>query len=217
MDRIVQAIATFERTIVGGHSKFDTFVSGKNPKALSDEAIRGLHLFRTTARCINCHNGPNFTDGEFHNVGLSYYGREYEDLGRYNATKKPEDVGKFKTPSLRNVGRTSPYMHNGLFKELDGVLNMYNAGMPTLRRTEALKDDPLFPEHKDPLLKPLGLNAADKADLIAFLESLNERRITIRPPALPGMKGPASRPARGLARKENPKDTAAKAASPAPD
>src|SRR6185295_20202053 len=64
MDRIVQSIATFERTIVGGRSKFDAFVSGKNPKALSDEAIRGLHLFRTTARCINCHNGPNFTDGE---------------------------------------------------------------------------------------------------------------------------------------------------------
>jgi cytochrome c peroxidase len=192
MDRIVQAIATFERTIVGGQSKFDAFVGGKNPKALNDEAIRGLHLFRTTARCINCHNGPNFTDGEFHDVGLSYYGNKlHQDLGRYNATKNPADVGKFKTPSLRNVARTGPYMHNGLFDELGGVINMYNAGMPSLRRSATQASDPLFPDHKDPLLKPLGLNTHDRADLIAFLESLNERKIRIRPPPLPGMKSAA--------------------------
>ncbi len=67
---------------------------------------RGLHLFRTDARCINCHNGPNFTDNQFHNLGLSYYGRELEDPGRYNVTKEPADVGEFKTPTLRNIART---------------------------------------------------------------------------------------------------------------
>ena len=100
-------------------------------------------------------------------------------------TKKPEDVGKFKTPSLRNVARTGPYMHNGLF-ELEGVINMYNAGAAHPRPTEAQKNDPLFPV-TDPLLKPLGLNTQDKDDLLAFLDSLSEPKQRIRPPALPGL------------------------------
>jgi cytochrome c peroxidase len=192
MERIGMAIATFERTIVPGHSKFDRFLSGKEPKVLSDSAIRGLNLFRTTARCINCHNGPDFSDGQFHNIGLTYYGRENEDLGRYNITKKPEDVGRFKTPSLRNVSRTGPYMHNGFFTELEGVINLYNAGGPSPRPTEAQKDDPLFPK-KDPILKPLGLNAQDREDLLAFLESLTDRREHVRPPPLPGLSEPTTR------------------------
>jgi cytochrome c peroxidase len=180
LDRIAQALATFERTIVGGRSKFDTFVSGKNPNALCDSAIRGLHLFRTAARCINCHGGPNFTDDQFHNIGLSYYGRKHEDLGRYHLTKAPEDVGAFKTPSLRSIARTAPYMHNGLF-DLKGVLNMYDAGMPTLRRRADQHADPLFPT-KSPLLHPLNLNEQDLADLTAFLDSLSEPLKRIRPP-----------------------------------
>jgi cytochrome c peroxidase len=199
MERVGMAIATFERTVVGGHSRFDAFVSGKNAQALSDAAVRGLHLFRTTARCINCHNGPNFTDGQFHNIGLTYYGRQFQDLGRYVVTKKPEDVGRFKTPGLRNVARTGPYMHNGFF-ELEGVLNIYNAGGANPRRTAAQKDDPLFPV-TDKLLKPLGLNAHDKEDLIAFLDSLSEPKLRVRPPTLPGLSEgpkrstPTSRPA----------------------
>jgi cytochrome c peroxidase len=189
MDRIAQAIATFERTIVPGRSRFDVFLSGKNPNALSDEAVRGLNLFRTTARCINCHNGPNFTDGKFHNIGLTYYGRKYQDLGRYNVTKDPSDVGRFKTPSLRNVARTGPYMHNGFF-ELEGVINLYNAGGPSPLRTAAQQNDPLFPQ-KDPLMQRLGLNQHDKEDLLAFLESLSEPKLRVRPPELPGM-GPAA-------------------------
>jgi cytochrome c peroxidase len=192
MQRVGQAIATFERTIIPGRSRFDNFVSGKNDHALSDAAIRGLHLFRTAARCINCHNGSNFTDGKFHNIGLTYYGRQYEDFGRYNVTKDPSDVGRFKTPSLRNVARTAPYMHNGFF-ELDGVINLYNAGGPTPRRTAAQKDDPLFPE-KDPLMQRLGLNERDHDDLIAFLETLSEPKLRVRPPKLPGLSAPATRP-----------------------
>lgn len=182
LPRAARAIATFERTIVSRTSPFDAFVRGRT-NALDDAAIRGLHLFRTEARCANCHHGPTLSDNQFHNVGLSYYGRKFEDLGRYNVTKKPEDVGAFKTPSLRNLSRTGPLMHNGLF-DLDGVLNLYNAGMPTLRRRENQKDDPLFPT-KSELLQPLGLNRQDLADLKAFLDSLTETRARVRPPELP--------------------------------
>ncbi|MGC3960055.1 MAG: cytochrome c peroxidase [Verrucomicrobiota bacterium] len=180
--RVAQAIATFERTITSRGNQFDSFLRGET-NALSDEAVRGLHLFRTDARCVNCHNGPNFTDGRFHNEGLTYYSRKYEDLGRYSISKDPQDVGRFKTPTLRNIARTAPYMHNGLF-DFDGVLNMYNAGMPTVRPNEKQKHDPLFPV-KSPHLQPLGLNAQDLADLKAFLESLTETRLRVRPPELP--------------------------------
>ena len=182
LERAVQAIATFERTITSRGNAFDSFLRG-DTNALSDEAVRGLHLFRTEARCINCHNGPNFTDGKFHYEGLTYYGRKLQDLGRYEVTKQPEDVGRFKTPTLRNIARTAPYMHNGLF-DLDGVLNMYNAGMATVRRKPEQKDDPLFPV-KSPHLQSLGLNKHDLADLKAFLEALTETRLRMRPPELP--------------------------------
>lgn len=181
LNRAAMAIATFERTITSRGNNFDSFLRG-DTNALSDSAVRGLHLFRTTARCANCHSGSNFTDERFHNEGLSYYGRKLQDLGRYEVTKLPEDVGAFKTPTLRNIGRTAPYMHNGLF-DLDGVLNMYNAGMATLRRRPDQKDDPLFPT-KSPLLQSLGLNKQDITDLKAFLESLTETRLRMRPPEL---------------------------------
>lgn len=178
MPRVAQAIATFERTLSSRGNSFDSFLRG-DTNALSDAALRGLHLFRTTARCINCHQGPNFTDEKFHNEGLSYYGRKLQDLGRYEITREPKDVGAFKTPTLRNIARTGPYMHNGLF-DLDGVLNMYNAGMPTLRRNARQKEDPLFPT-KSSHLQPLGLNSQDLGDLKAFLESLTETRLRLRP------------------------------------
>ncbi|MGA0867356.1 MAG: cytochrome-c peroxidase [Planctomycetota bacterium] len=183
IERVLQAIAAFERTVVSdGSAAFDRFLAGDS-EALDDAAVRGLHLFRTKARCANCHHGPLLTDGGFHDLGLSYYGRKFEDLGRYRVTGDPADVGRFKTPSLRNVARTAPYMHNGLFA-LDGVLNMYSAGMATLRRNPEQADDPLFPT-KSPLLKELDLDAGEKADVIAFLEALTERRRRVRPPEMP--------------------------------
>jgi cytochrome c peroxidase len=182
---VAGAIASFERTLVGGRSAFDAFLRGK-ADALSDEAVLGLDVFRTTARCMNCHHGPTLSDGKLHNLGLSYYGRELEDRGQFLATHKPEHVGRFKTPSLRNVSNTGPYMHNGLFP-LRGVLNLYNAGMPTLIPKAEQLADPNFPREKSPHLKPLGLNAQDLGDLMAFLESLAEPRLRIRPPALPGI------------------------------
>lgn len=200
LDSVARALAAFERTLVGGRSRFDAFLRGET-KALSDEAVAGLDLFRGRARCLNCHHGPTLSDGQFHDLGLSYYGRLYEDLGRYRITGAADDVGRFRTPSLRNVTATKPYMHNGLF-ELEGVLRMYNAGMPTLRPKEMNKDEdkdkdiakdknkdkdaPPFPT-KSAHLRPLKLNARELADLKAFLESLAEPRALVRPPALPGL------------------------------
>lgn len=183
IERVLAAIAAFEQTVVSdGSSSFDAFLRG-DADALDDAALRGLHLFRTRARCANCHHGPLLTDGRFHDLGLSFYGRKLQDLGRYAVTEDPADVGRFKTPSLRNVGRTGPYMHNGLF-DLDGVLNMYAAGMATLKRGPGQEDDPLFPT-KSPLLRKLELDAGDRSDLKAFLSALTERRRRVRPPELP--------------------------------
>ena len=179
LERVAMAIATFERTLVTRPNKFDQFLKGKTD-ALSDSAVRGLHLYRTDARCMNCHLGPTFSDHLFHNDNLTYYGRKFEDLGRYNVTKQAGDVGRFKTPSLRNISRTGPYMHNGLFPHLDGTLRAYNAGMGVIRRKPEQKDDPLFPT-KSPHLRSLSLNEHDIADLRTFLESLAEVPLRVRP------------------------------------
>lgn len=179
LERVAMAIACFERTIVGGRSQFDRFLRG-DYTALSDSALRGLDLFRTDARCMNCHHGPLLTDNQFHDIGLSYYGRKFEDLGRYEVTQRPEDVGKFRTPPLRNVANTRPYMHNGLFG-LPNALRMYNNGMPTLVPKPEQQDDELFPK-KSHLLRPLGLNNQDLQDLESFMEALSEPTLRHRPP-----------------------------------
>jgi cytochrome c peroxidase len=184
IDRAAAAIACFERTVVGGGSKFDAFMKG-NTASLSDSALLGLDLFRRDARCMNCHHGPAFSDGGFHDLGLSNYGRPFEDVGRERITGEPTDTGKFRTPSLRDATSTPPLMHNGLF-ELDVALTLYNAGMPTPQRKQSQADDPRFPV-KSRHLKPLGLNKQDLADLTAFLQSLEEPRRRIRPPAIPGL------------------------------
>ncbi|WP_407927761.1 cytochrome-c peroxidase [Helicobacter typhlonius] len=128
---------------------------------------------------MNCHNGISFSDGTYHNLGLHFIGRKYEDLGRYEVTHNNDDIGKFKTPSLRGVSRTAPYMHNGLFPHLIGVLNAYNAGMfhpkppkdiDNQENTKALKSLP-FP-HTDPLLQKLNLTSDEIEALEAFLKTL---------------------------------------------
>lgn len=171
IERILKAIATYERTITSKKSKFDSFIEGKSD-IFTDEEVIGLHLFRTKARCINCHNTPLFSNQKFHNVGLSYYGRTFEDLGKYNITHKKEDLGKFKTPSLREIGRTAPYMHNGLMPNLEGIIEMYNAGMPRVKPKENQKNDSLFPV-TDPLLKKLNLTKKEQNALKAFLLTLS--------------------------------------------
>lgn len=161
LDKISQAIATFERTITTKNkSAFDQFVMG-NTQALTDSQVRGLHIFRTVGRCMNCHNGSNFTDNKQHNIGLVLEGTKYEDTGRYEITKKDSDYGLFKTPSLRNISKTAPYIHNGLIINLKGMINMYSNGMPNAR-------------NKSPHIRPIGLEMKDREDLISFLESLTE-------------------------------------------
>ena len=170
LDRVLDALAAFERSIESRRSRFDDFINGKYTK-LNDEEIQGLHLFRTKARCMNCHNGTYFTDNQFHNIGLTYYGRKYEDLGRYKVTKEAADVGKFRTPSLRDVMKTRPWMHNGLFDNIESIMNMYSAGMPQPKRKPEQANDPLFPA-TDPLIKKLDLTPEEKKSLIAFLDAI---------------------------------------------
>jgi len=172
VERIAMAISAYERTIIPPRTKFDDFLDG-DVNALDDTELLGLHLFRTKARCMNCHSGKYLSDGEFHNLGLTYYKREkYEDLGRYNVSKENNETGRFKTPTLRQIANTAPYMHNGLFPSLLGVVNMYNSGMPNIQpKTEAQKSDPLFPK-KSEHLKKLNLTKKEKIALVFFLRTL---------------------------------------------
>lgn len=183
-DRIVKSIADFQKTIKSQPSRFDRFLEGKY-NALTDEEIYGMHIFRTKARCMNCHSGQYLTDESFHNIGMTYYKRKYEDLGLYAITKKPEDVGKFKTPQLRDLMLTQPWMHNGLFDSLEGLVNMYNSGMHMIDPTaEQKQQDPLYPV-TDPLLKPLKLTKEEKTALVSFLEALSGTKYKMRRPEFP--------------------------------
>lgn len=181
LEHAAEALEAWQATLRSRSSPFDRFLRG-NREALSDQALLGLHLFRTKARCANCHMGPLLSDGKFHNIGLTYYGRKLEDLGRYNATQAPGDIGRFRTPSLRDVAATSPYMHTGNFPHLRGILAMYNAGAPRPKPKENQLDDPLFPETSS-LLKPLNLEQHELDALESFLLSLTSgtaNRRTVR-------------------------------------
>ena len=171
-EHTAQALATFQRTLVSAtrNTPFEQLLRGR-PQRMSDEQLYGLHLFRTKARCMNCHFGPALSDEQFHNVGLSYYGRKYEDLGRYEVTRKPEDAGAFRTPSLRLVMKTGPWMHNGLFVNMEGTLAFYNMGMPRPQPNAKQLDDPLFPRTSD-RLKALNLDKDELRALRSFLDTL---------------------------------------------
>ncbi|GAB4064559.1 c-type cytochrome [Ancylobacter sonchi] len=155
-------------------TRFDAFLAGA-PDSLSDEEIRGLHLFRTKAGCANCHSGSLLADGGAHNLGLSAFGEPREDLGHFRATGRVEDAGRFRTPSLRHLGRTAPYMHAGLFPTLEAVVNLYaRGGGEVWLRNEAEASDPLraAAARRDPLLRPRALDEAERAALVAFLHAL---------------------------------------------
>ncbi|KAB2942784.1 MAG: cytochrome-c peroxidase [Hyphomicrobium sp.] len=170
---ITAALAAFERTLERA-TRFDRFAAGDR-KALTDEEVWGLHLFRTKAGCANCHNGPLFSDGGAHNIGLSYFGRALEDLGRYGVTGKPEDAGRFRTPSLRHLSETQPYMHNGVFPTLPGVVRFYEGGGGRVRDDRKDAQRPALFEaarRKSSLLQPFTLMPAERAALVAFLRTL---------------------------------------------
>ena len=171
LQHIAEAIAAFERTIVSQNSAFDKYILGQGD-AMDESAIRGMGLFRGKARCILCHNGPNFTDNQFHNLGVPQEGPLKEDLGRFDVTRLEHDKGAFKTPTLRSISETAPYMHDGVFKSLVEVIDFLDKGGNA---------NP----HLSPLMKPLTLTADEKSDLIAFLNALTGAPLKIVPPKLP--------------------------------
>jgi cytochrome c peroxidase len=184
--RIAKAIATFERGVTSRPSPFDRFLQGDRD-AMTDRQIRGLHLFRTKARCMNCHNGALLSDGQFHNLGQSHLGRPTQDLGRFLVTGDTSDVGAFRTPSLRDVTHTGPYLHHGLISNLREVLSMYNQGMPQAIPREE-DDHPLRPE-KSRLVEPLNLTENQKGALLDFLRAVSARPPQPAVPSLPGRAG----------------------------
>lgn len=180
IDRIQKAIATFERSVVSHGSRFDQFVSGKSD-ALSNEEIAGLHLFRTKARCINCHNTPLFSDNRFHNDGQTLYGAKMQDFGRYDITRQKEDIGVFRTPSLREVGQTGPWMHHGNFPTLMDVIEYYNLGNPSPIQKRVVIDSATLPV-TSPILRKLNLTLEERKSLEAFLKAITT---TTRKPFAP--------------------------------
>jgi cytochrome c peroxidase len=179
---IFKAIATFERSIVSPPSRFDLFVQGK-ADALKDEEVLGLHLFRTKARCINCHNGGAFTDNQFHNDGQTLWGSEGEDLGQYNVTKNKADIGKFKTPSLRETMNTGPWFHHGNFPTMKDVVFFYNLGNPAPIQKKYLGTarDSLLPT-TDPILQKLNLTDKEVDAVVAFMGAITTIPRRLQPP-----------------------------------
>jgi cytochrome c peroxidase len=182
---IQYAIATFERTVNSYKTKFDKFVEGDSTK-LNNQEVLGLHLFRTKARCINCHNTPYFSDNQFHNDGQTLFGSKNEDFGRYYFTKKMEDIGKFRTPTLREISRTGPWMHHGHFPSLLDVVEYYNLGNPAPIQKSfiGIGRDSLIPK-TSPILKTLNLNKIEVKALIAFMETLSSKNGRTLIPELP--------------------------------
>jgi cytochrome c peroxidase len=153
-DGISKAIAAFERTVLSGDAPYDRFTAG-DKKALSPAAARGWALFFGAARCSSCHSGPNFTDNAFHNIGVGMNKKE-PDPGRFDASKLEGDKGAFKTPSLRDIARSAPYMHDGSQKTLEEVVVHYNKGG-------------IQNEYLDEEIFPLKLTKEQITDLVTFL------------------------------------------------
>lgn len=154
------ALAQFMKTMVSTNSKYDQFL--RNEKMLSEKELRGYTIFFSEkGDCYHCHGSPLFSDNSFHNIGL--LPKSYDDMGRYLITGNSSDVGKFKTPTLRNVALRDVFMHDGRFKTLYDVVMHYNKGI-------------MKGEYLDPLLdKPeLGLSSEEINDLVAFLNTLTD-------------------------------------------
>lgn len=185
LERIQFAIATFERTVNSYKTRFDKFVEGDSTK-LNNQEVLGLHIFRTKARCINCHNTPYFSDNQFHNDGQTLFGTKDEDFGRYNVTKNMDDIGKIRTPTLREVARTGPWMHHGNFPSLLDVVQFYNLGNPSPIQKKYLGKgrDSLIPT-TSPILKKLSLEKNEIEALIAFMETLSSSKGRTLIPKLP--------------------------------
>ena len=169
-ENIGKAIAAYERTLLSGNSKWDQFVARKNVK-FSSSAIKGVSLFRGKAQCVLCHDmenpkATNLTDEDFHSIGVGWNVKkdDYDDYGRGapikdGGTGLPADRGKFKTPTLRDIARTGPYMHDGSFDTLEEIVAFYNKG----------GDQGAW----DIEIKPLGLSRREQGYIVEFLKTLN--------------------------------------------
>lgn len=190
---ITQAIASYERTLIAGNSPFDRYLFGRNHTELSASAERGLALFKDKGHCVTCHeiswNNALFTDNRFYNIGVGFKHlapvlerfirfvsqgknpdafplteQQRAELGRYNVTKDLADIGKFKTPTLRNISLTAPYMHDGRMKTLAEVIEHYDqGGDPEQNSKNHFIDTKIFPLH---------LTQQEKTDLLVFMQAL---------------------------------------------
>ena len=170
MPRIAQAIASYERTVLSGNSPYDRYQAGDR-QALSAEAVRGLELFNGKANCKVCHAGFNFTDESYHNLGVGWDAKTktFRDIGRYEVSKAESEKGAFKTPTLRNIVETAPYMHDGSERSLRQVVEFYNRGgqpNPGLSKE----------------MRPLQLSPQEIDDLVVFLHSLTGEVTNSDPP-----------------------------------
>jgi cytochrome c peroxidase len=170
---VAKAIASFERTIISNNSPFDQWVKG-DASALTEEEVEGFKLFINPDKgnCAVCHSAPNFTDNGFHNVGLSSWGIENPDMGRY--AERPINLmkGAFKTPTLRDITLSAPYFHDGSSATLDEVMDHYIKGGEVKTNLS-------------PNMKELNLNGDEKAAIIAFLKKLESPRENFVLPKLP--------------------------------
>lgn len=163
---IALAIASFERTIVATEAPFDRWLKG-DEKAISLQAKRGFEFFEGKAHCAVCHSGINFSDDGFHNIGV-----KSADIGRFKVIELPVTKGAFKTPTLRDITKTAPYMHNGMYKTLEEVVDHYVRGGD-------------IKSNLSPNFKKADLNKQEVADLVAFLKTLTGKHRPISMPRLP--------------------------------
>ena len=158
---VAAALASYVRTIKSSDSRFDWFQSGQ-PQMLTERERAGFELFRGRAQCATCHGGPDQTDNRFHNTGVGWANGTFADEGRFSVSGDDRDHGAFKTPSLRDVALTAPYMHDGSLATLEAVVKFYSDGG---RRNP----------YQDPRMRPLGLTADEQQSVVAFLGALTGR------------------------------------------
>ena len=158
---VSQSLASYVRSILSGDAPYDRFVNGDR-SALSAVEQAGLQIFRGRGNSTACHVGPNFSDERLHDTGVAWSPStsQFTDEGRATVTRRLEDLGAFKTPTLREVARTAPYMHDGSLATLEAVVDFYSDGG---------RPNP----HLDPEIRPLHFSAEEKQILIAFLRSLS--------------------------------------------
>jgi len=158
IDEVTKAIATYERTVLSGNSPYDRYKAG-NKKAMTASQVRGMSVYFDKAKCDQCHEGINLTTNAYHNLGVGM-DKPNPDEGRMAVTKNAADYGAFKTPTLREIARTAPYMHDGSLATLEEVVDYYDKGG-------------IANKNLDERMKPLKLTGEEKKDLVEFLKALS--------------------------------------------